>query len=37
VNYVSPEQASGEPNRTVQADQFSLGLVLYETYSARKA
>ncbi len=37
VNYMSPEQARGEPNLTVQSDQFSFGLVLYRMASGRRA
>ena len=37
VNYMSPEQARGEPNLTSQSDQFSFGLVLYELASGKRA
>ncbi len=37
VNYMSPEQARGEPNLTVQSDQFSFGLVLYKMASGKRA
>jgi eukaryotic-like serine/threonine-protein kinase len=37
VNYMSPEQARGEPNLTSQSDQFSFGLVLYELVSGKRA
>jgi serine/threonine protein kinase len=37
VNYMSPEQARGEPNLTPQSDQFSFGLVLYELASGKRA
>src|SRR5579864_8299346 len=37
IAYMSPEQARGEVNLTPQSDQFSLGLVLYELASGKKA
>ncbi|HEY9142135.1 MAG TPA: protein kinase [Bryobacteraceae bacterium] len=37
VNYMSPEQARGEPDLTFQSDQFSFGLVLYQMASGRRA
>jgi serine/threonine protein kinase/Tol biopolymer transport system component len=37
VNYMSPEQARGEPNLTFQSDQFSFGLVLYQMASGKRA
>ena len=37
VDYMSPEQARGEPNFTPQSDQFSFGLVLYELASGKRA
>lgn len=37
VNYMSPEQARGDPNLTFQSDQFSFGLVLYEIASGKRA
>jgi len=37
VNYMSPEQARGEPNLTFQSDQFSFGLVLYKMASGKRA
>jgi hypothetical protein len=37
VDYMSPEQARGEPHLTPQSDQFSFGLVLYELASGKRA
>jgi serine/threonine protein kinase len=37
VVYMSPEQARGQTNLTAQSDQFSLGLVLYELASGKRA
>ncbi len=37
IAYMSPEQARGEVNLTAQSDQFSLGLVLYELATGKKA
>jgi serine/threonine protein kinase len=37
VDYMSPEQARGEPNLTPQSDQFSFGLLLYELASGKRA
>jgi Tol biopolymer transport system component/predicted Ser/Thr protein kinase len=37
ISYMSPEQARGEPNLTVQSDQFSFGLVLYKMASGKRA
>jgi Tol biopolymer transport system component/predicted Ser/Thr protein kinase len=37
VDYMSPEQARGDPNLTPQSDQFSFGLVLYELASGKRA
>jgi eukaryotic-like serine/threonine-protein kinase len=37
INYMSPEQARGDPNLTFQSDQFSFGLVLYEMASGKRA
>jgi predicted Ser/Thr protein kinase len=37
IAYMSPEQARGQTNLTAQSDQFSLGLVLYELATGKKA
>ena len=37
VNYMSPEQARGEPDLTFQSDQFSFGLVLYKLATGKRA
>ncbi|MGD0049895.1 MAG: protein kinase [Bryobacteraceae bacterium] len=37
IAYMSPEQARGHANLTAQSDQFSLGLVLYELASGKRA
>lgn len=37
IDYMSPEQARGDPNLTPQSDQFSFGLVLYELASGKRA
>ncbi len=37
INYMSPEQARGEPNLAPQSDQFSFGLVLYELAAGKRA
>lgn len=37
IAYMSPEQARGRTNLTAQSDQFSLGLVLYELASGKRA
>ena len=34
---MSPEQARGDPNLTIQSDQFSFGLVLYRMSSGKRA
>ncbi|MBI2690229.1 MAG: protein kinase [Acidobacteria bacterium] len=37
IAYMSPEQARGNTDLTAQSDQFSLGLVLYELSTGRRA
>ncbi len=37
IAYMSPEQARGEVDLTAQSDQFSLGLVLYELATGKRA
>lgn len=37
IAYMSPEQARGQTDLTPQSDQFSLGLVLYELATGKKA
>jgi eukaryotic-like serine/threonine-protein kinase len=37
IAYMSPEQARGQTNLSAQSDQFSLGLVLYELASGKRA
>jgi len=37
IDYMSPEQARGDPNLTPQSDQFSFGPVLYELASGKRA
>jgi len=37
ASYMSPEQARGNSNLSIQSDQFSFGLVLYELVTGRRA
>jgi serine/threonine protein kinase len=37
VTYMSPEQARGDQNLTVQSDQFAFGQVLYELVTGKQA
>ena len=37
IAYMSPEQARGQTNLSAQSDQFSLGLLLYELATGKRA